>query len=82
MKGYELEENSQGYFRVKLPSGQYLMDSDLMLIIASSHRSKIMTYGSKGAAIEGYGYYLKLRERNGVPFSFVEITEDFKPIKT
>lgn len=80
-KEMSLEENSQGYFRVKLPNGNYLMDSDLMWVIAGSHRSKIMNYGSRGSALEGYAYYLKLRERTGTPFSFVDIKEDFKPVK-
>lgn len=75
----KLEVNSQGFFRVKLPDGKYLMDSDLMLLMSSSHRSKIMTYGSEASALSGYAHYKALRERTGYAFSEVVIEDDFKP---
>lgn len=50
-----------------------------MLLMSSSHRSKIMTYGSEASALSGYAHYKALRERTGYAFSEVVIEDDFKP---
>ena len=79
----ELEENSQGRFRVRLPNGRIMRDEDLMMAISSNHVSKEMHYGSKGAAIEGYAYYVALRARTGIPYIEAEPSkDDWKKVKT
>lgn len=73
-----LEENSQGYFRVVLPNGKIMMDSDLMMAMSCNHVSKPMYYGTRASAMQGYAYYKQLREKTGIPFKEVIIHDDFK----
>jgi hypothetical protein len=75
-----IEKNSQGYFRVRLSSGVYMRDTDIMSMVTGSHVSKIMTYGSRAAALSAYAHYLELRSRTGYAFSYVDVVEDFKEI--
>jgi hypothetical protein len=75
----KLEINSQGFYRVRLPNGRILNNTDLMSAILGSTRTTEMIYGTKASAIKGYAYYEELRARTGRQFSEVTIIDDFKP---
>jgi hypothetical protein len=74
----QFEKNSQGYYRVKLPSGHYLRDVDLMMACTSSFVSSVMTFSSKASAVEGYSKYLKRFENTGIFKTEISIIDDFK----
>jgi hypothetical protein len=76
------EENSQGYFRIKLPNGRYLRDEDTMLAISGNHVSKEMVYTSYASALQGAAFYMArqelIRAKVITPRKEPEIAQDWK----
>lgn len=63
-------KNDEGAYRVKIfgymdasGQGRWLMDSDLMFIMASSHRSKELTFASVSSANRAIAQFYECRER-------------------
>lgn len=65
----EIFKNEDGFFRVKIwgymdtpGNGRWLMDSDIMTAMVSSHRSKELTFGSVASAQQGIADFHRTRE--------------------
>jgi uncharacterized protein YegP (UPF0339 family) len=83
---FKIKKNSQGLYRVEFLDSyyrRYLMDSDFMTSMASSHKSEPVTYSSQQKAEEGIQKFLNFKKMIKQILDVVTkptITDDFEDV--
>ena len=76
----KIYKNSQNRYRIMLPNGFYLVDSDLLPLIASSHKSRILEYPSIEACNRAIAQYNYFHVESEIGVKIVETVEDFEEV--